>query len=218
MAAPAERPLASRVRHAIVFVAIVWGIAATFVAFELLALSGMDVALSFADGFSDIALSRAVTQSTSCTRARRGRHGRRAEGRGLRDARVGAWLLGVSLGRDAVVRQLSGANPQSLEQTADRLRVLAGRLGVPTPSLFRAIRSPTPTRSSSRSSRMTGAKRHAAWRRRFHRKRASCSSLPRCGDTQKWFARYCLESAPSSRWKSGIMRAGRRCRSRCGVR
>ena len=58
---------------------------------------------------------------------------------GLRDARVGAWLLGVSLGRDAVVRQLSGANPQSLEQTAARLRVLAARLGVPTPPLFRPI-------------------------------------------------------------------------------
>jgi hypothetical protein len=138
MTAVTARPTASRVRHAIAFVAIVWGIAATFVAFEILALSGMDVALSFADRFGDVALSRAVTQSTSCT-ARGVDDTGGTQSAGLRDARVGAWLLGVSLGRDAVVRQLSGANPQSLEQTADRLRVLAGRLGVPTPSVFRPL-------------------------------------------------------------------------------
>ena len=65
MAAPGPRPLATRVRHVIAFVAIVWGVAGTFVAFEILALSGMDVASSFPDLFGDIALSRAVTQSTS---------------------------------------------------------------------------------------------------------------------------------------------------------
>ena len=139
MTAATARPLASRVRRAIVFVAIVWGVAATFVAFEILALSGMDVALSFADRFGNVALSPAVTQSASCTARGDGTGGPRPPATGLRDARVGAWLLGVSLGRDAVVRQFAGANPQSLEQTADRLRVLAGRLGVPTPTLFRPI-------------------------------------------------------------------------------
>ena len=139
MTAATPRPLASRVRRAIVFVAIVWGVAATFVAFEILALSGMDVALSFADRFGNVALSPTVTQSTSCTARGDGTGGPRPPATGLRDARVGAWLLGVSLGRDAVVRQFAGANPQSLEQTADRLRVLAGRLGVPTPILFRPI-------------------------------------------------------------------------------
>ena len=139
MTAATARPLASRVRRAIVFVTIVWGIAATFVAFEILALSGMDVALSFADRFGNVALSRAVTQSTSCTSRGDGTDAPRPPATGLRDARVGAWLLGVSLGRDAVVRQFAGANPQSLSQTADRLRVLAGRLGVPTPTLFRPI-------------------------------------------------------------------------------
>lgn len=138
MAGPAARPLALRVRHAIAFFAIVWGVAATFVAFEILALSGMDVALSFPDLFGEIALSRAVTQSTSCTaRVVNGTGGPRPPTARLRDDRVGAWLLGVSLGRDAVFRQLAGANPQSLEQTAAGLRVLAGRLGVPAPSVFR---------------------------------------------------------------------------------
>ena len=130
----------SRVRHAIAFVAIVWGVAATFVAFEILALGGMDVASSFPDLFGDIALSRAVTQSASCTaRAVNGTGAPRSPTAGLRDARVGAWLLGVTLGRDAVFRQFAKATPQSLEQTAAGLRVLAGDLGVPAPSVFRPI-------------------------------------------------------------------------------
>ena len=134
MAAPPARSLASRVRHAIAFVAIVWGVAATFLAFDILALSGMGVAMSFPNLVGDIALSRAVTQSTSCT-APAGS----ATGQALRDARVGAWLLGVSLGRDAVFRQFAGANPQTLEQTAAGMRDLAGRLGVPAPSVFRPV-------------------------------------------------------------------------------
>ena len=138
MAAPAARPLASRLRHAIVFVAIVWGVAATFVAFEILALGGMDVASSFPDLFGEIALSRAVTQSTSCTGpAVNGAGAPRPPTAALRDARVSAWLLGVSLGRDAVFRQYARTNPQSLEQTAASLRALAGDLGVPAPAAFR---------------------------------------------------------------------------------
>jgi len=138
MGPPAARPLASRVRHAIVFVAIVWGVAATFVAFEMVALGGMDVASAFPDLFGDVGLSRAVTQSTSCTaRAGNGTSEPRSPTQALRDARVSAWLLGVSLGRDAVFRQYARANPQSLEQTAAGLRTLAGDLGVPAPSVFR---------------------------------------------------------------------------------
>ena len=137
MAAPAARSLVSRVRHVIAFIAIVWGVAATFVAFEIIALGGMDVASSFPDLIGDIALSRAVTQSTSCTAPAVSGTGEPRPAAALRDARVGAWRLGVSLGRDAVFRQLAGANPQSLEQTAAGLRVLAGDLGVPAPSVFR---------------------------------------------------------------------------------
>src|SRR5258705_13379805 len=118
MAAPAAGPLALRVRHAITFVAIVWGVAATFVAFEILALSGMDVALSFPDRFGEITLSRAATQSTSCTaRAVNAPGGPRPPTAGQRNDRVGAWLLGVRLGRDSVFRQLALANPPSPEQT-----------------------------------------------------------------------------------------------------
>jgi hypothetical protein len=138
MAARAARRLGSRLRHAIAFVAIVWGIAATFVAFEIIALRGMDVALSFPDLVGGIGLSRAVTQSTSCTvRGANGTGEPRPPAAELRDARVGAWLLGVGLGRDAVFRQREGVNAQLLEQSAGAVRQLAGQLRVPAPSVFR---------------------------------------------------------------------------------
>jgi hypothetical protein len=129
--------LASRVRQAITFVAIVWGVAATFVAFEIIALGGMDVASSFPALFGEITLSRAVTQSTSCAApAISGTEQPRPPAAALRAARLGAWRLGVSVGRDAVYRQLAGANPLSLEQMAAGRRVLAAGLGVPAPSVF----------------------------------------------------------------------------------
>ena len=139
MALPAARPFVSRIRHAIAFVAIVWGVAATFVVFEIIALRGMDVASSFPDLFGEIALSPAVTQSTSCTApAVNGTGEPRSPTAALRDARVNAWLLGVTLGRDAVFRQYARANQQqSLEQTVAGLRTLAGELAVPAPSVFR---------------------------------------------------------------------------------
>jgi hypothetical protein len=109
------------------------------VAFEIFALGSMDVALSFPDLLGDIALSQTVTQSPSCTpRAVSDTGGPRPSTAELRDARVGAWILGVS---DAVFRQLAGANPESLEQTAAGLPVLAGGLGVPAPSVFRPVQS-----------------------------------------------------------------------------
>ncbi len=52
------------------------------------------------------------------------------------DARAAAWLLGVSLGRDAVIRQLAGASPQTLDQLLAGRGILASRLGVPAPSAF----------------------------------------------------------------------------------
>ncbi len=139
MADPAARSLASRVRHAIAFVAVVWGVAATFVAFEFIALGGVDVVASFPALFGDLALSRVVTASTSCTVAPvSGTSEPRPPAAGLPDVRVGAWQLGVSLGRDAVFRQLAGSNPALLEQTVEGLRALAAELSVPAPSVFRA--------------------------------------------------------------------------------
>src|SRR5947209_7485771 len=137
MAAPPARHAASRIRNAIAFVAIVWGVAATFVAFEVASLSGMNLALSYPALFGNLALSRTVTQSSACTVRADEQLKVRPPAAALRDARVGAWLLGVTLGRDAVVRQFAASNPQSLERTAAGLSGLADRLGVPRPVVFR---------------------------------------------------------------------------------
>ena len=56
---------------------------------------------------------------------------------GARDAEVGAWLLGLSLGREALLRQYAGANVQVLDQLAAERSPLAERLGVPAPAVFR---------------------------------------------------------------------------------
>ena len=101
MAAPAARPFASRLRNVVAFVAIVWGVATTFVAFEMVALGGIDLVLSYPAFFGDIALSRTVTQSTSCEVGPDDTPERRAPALDAGEARVGAWLLGLSLGRDA---------------------------------------------------------------------------------------------------------------------
>ena len=119
------------------FVAIVWGVAATFVAFDLVSLSGVDLVLSYPAVFGNLALSQTVTQSTSCTLVPGETPEARSAPPSPTDARVGAWFLGVGLGRDAVLRQFAGANPQTLGELAGALSSLAGRLGVPAPAVFR---------------------------------------------------------------------------------
>ena len=138
MTQPPARSLASRLRKAIAFVAIVWGVAATYVAIEVVSLSGMDLALSYPAVFGDIALSRAVTESTSCAvpQGRAGEPPPRAVA--LRDARVGAWLLGLNLGRDAVFRQYVDPASEPFVELVSAREALAARLGVPAPPAFEA--------------------------------------------------------------------------------
>jgi hypothetical protein len=119
----------------IVFVAIAWSVAATFVAFEVVSLSAVDLALSHPAVFGDLLLSRTVTASTSCTVAS-GSDGSRASSVGEADARVGPWLLGLSLGRDAVFRQYAPSNRQVPEELAKGRDELAARLSVPSPEAF----------------------------------------------------------------------------------
>jgi hypothetical protein len=135
MTAPPARRFATRVKHAIAFVLIVWGIAATFVAFEIVALSGTDILVSYPDLFGNIALSRSVTQSVSCS-VRPGEAPARRPAGGPNDSSVAAWLLGVNLGRDAVIRQFAGASPETLQQLLGGRNILASRLGVPSPAVF----------------------------------------------------------------------------------
>lgn len=137
MAAGPARSLASRVRKAIAFVAIVWGVATTFVAFEIVSLRGMDLALSYPSVFGDIALSPVVTQSTSCVVAPGNTSDQPPSTAGMSNGRAGAWLLGLNLGRDAVFRQYAESASPFLAELEAGSRAMAERLGVPPPAVFR---------------------------------------------------------------------------------
>ncbi len=136
MALRTVRPFASRVRHVIAFVAIVWGVAATFVAFEVASLSAVDLALSYPALFGDLMLSRTVTESTSCAAPSRRERPQTSTMISEADARVGPWLLGLSLGRDAMFRQYAPSNRQVPEQLGKERDELAARLSVSSPEPF----------------------------------------------------------------------------------
>jgi len=138
MAVPAARPFASPLRNLVAFVVIVWGVATTFVAFDFVSLSAVDLALSYPALFGNITLSRTVTLSTSCEVRPGDTPEPRAPTVNARETPVGAWVLGVSLGRDAVLRQYGGASVQVLDQLGTDRSALADRLGVPAPPVFRA--------------------------------------------------------------------------------
>ena len=136
MTADSARPLTSRLKRLLAFVAIVWGVATTFVAFEVVSLRGMDLVFSYPEVFGDIALSQAVTQSTSCVVPAGAEGGQTSATLSASDGRTGAWLLGLGLGRDAVARQYAEPNSPLLAELAAGSKELAGRLAVPPPSVF----------------------------------------------------------------------------------
>ena len=135
MALRTARPFASRIRHVIAFIAIVWGVAATFVAFEVIQLRAADFVLSYPSLFGDLILSPTVTESTSCVVPAGSERPQRSP-ISEADARVGPWLLGLSLGRDAVFRQHAPNNRQTLGQLEQGRDELAARLSVPSPEPF----------------------------------------------------------------------------------
>ena len=134
MPATPARSFASRLRNVVAFVLIVWGVATTFVAFEVLSLRGTDLVSSYPTVFGDIALSRVVTQSTTCVVS--DTSGVPPTQAGVNGGRANAWLLDLILGRDAVVRQVAASSPL-LTQLAAASGDLARGLGVPEPATFR---------------------------------------------------------------------------------
>ena len=219
MAAPAARSLASRVRHAIAFVAIVWGVAATFVAFDILALGGFNLASSFPNLFGEIALSPAVTQSTSCTARTAGTARAAPAGDGTSRCPRGRVGARRQAGSRRGLPPATRANPQSLEQTVADLGVLAGRLGVPAPPFsvmsriananteFVAFVESDANETAPRLARgLFAADVRAVQARRVLGLLGSGSPLT------AWRARRLRRRNPVSRAR------GRRCRSRSGVR
>lgn len=133
------RPLASRVRHLIAFIAIVWGVAATFVAFEVLFVSMGDIASSYPGLVGDLALSPTVTESTSCAPPTGSERPQPSTTISEADALAGAWELGVNFGRDALFRQMAGANRQVVDELAKGRDGLAARLSVAPPEPFTPV-------------------------------------------------------------------------------
>lgn len=125
-----------RARRALAFVAIVWAVGGSYVAFEA-GTAGLTVLMrSHPEAFGDLLLSRSTTRSTTCVVATGERASGAAHGASAAEARAASWLLGISLGRDAVVRQLEGADRQVLEASVGHISGLAQALGVPTPVVF----------------------------------------------------------------------------------
>jgi hypothetical protein len=128
----------TRLTHAGLFVAIVWAVAGSFVAFELVSLRGMDFALAHPAIFRNLLLSRATQASTACDpgSAAAGGTNRRAAARA--DVRAGSWTLGMRVGRDAQARMATTVTPDVLGASAQGIRQLAGALGVAEPRRFLA--------------------------------------------------------------------------------
>jgi hypothetical protein len=134
MERPRPRSLSTRLKHAALFVAIVWALAASFVAFDLLSLSATDAILGNPEMFGSLALSRATQQSTAC-KVSPGEATGRAGPLAAPEAKADAWMLGVHFGSDT---QSAGSsrgrtNAQSLGTEVERL---ADRLSVPAPNPF----------------------------------------------------------------------------------
>jgi hypothetical protein len=135
MAVRSVRPSVSRARQVFAFIAITWGVAATFVAVEVVLLSGFDLARHYPELFGDRMLSPTVSESTSCTVVA-GSQRPQPPTISEVDARIGPWLLGLSLGRDAVFRQHAPANREVPAQLAAGRDELAARLAVHSPEHF----------------------------------------------------------------------------------
>ena len=135
MERPRPRSVATRLKNAALFVAIVWALAASFVAFELLSLSVTDAIVANPEQAGDLALSRATQQSIACKVGPDESAGQ-AGPLDAPAARADAWMLGVHFGSDTQSGKPSGDRTTS--QFVSEVERLAQRLAVPAPRPFTA--------------------------------------------------------------------------------
>jgi hypothetical protein len=140
----------SGIKRVAIFVAIVWGVAASFIIFELLSLAGFTLLLG-TNTARNLAVSDTVRESTTCSSARDD-----ATDRTRRDAQAAtyAWLLGVTTGthsrtwRPAPESSAADETPQQRRfnaflaersaQAARNMEQFATALQVPRPGNFSA--------------------------------------------------------------------------------
>lgn len=132
MERPRPRSLVTRLKRAALFVAIVWALAASFVAFEQLPLSFV---AANPEQFGDLLLSQATQQSTVC-KVDPGEAAGQAGSLTAAEARADAWMLGVYFGSDTQSRKASRDRTQA--ESDSEVERLAERLAVPAPGPFAA--------------------------------------------------------------------------------
>ncbi len=123
----------SRPGRVLLFVAIVWLVAGSFVAIDIATLGGMDLLLSKPELAGDLALSNAARDSKTCT-VEAGASG--AGSHTPAEVRVTAWLMGLNIGRDGIARQSASVDRSTLAEVMKDVETLASTLGVPPPQPF----------------------------------------------------------------------------------
>ena len=121
-----------QLKRAAAFVAIVWGVAASYLAFEVAALRAMNLALAYPELFGRLVLSDTVSESTSCRTVL-------AEGGGGQEtaaARAHAFILGLAVGRQGAFAQRARSNAQAIDPFTVHVQEVANTVGVPSPGSF----------------------------------------------------------------------------------
>jgi hypothetical protein len=126
-------------KRAAAFVAIVWALAGSFVAFEIASVEGVDRAREYPGVVGDVMVSRAVARSTNCNTDPG--ETRPAGNTGLTDHQAGggAWSLGLRVGWEAQARHASTVQPAALKELRETIDKFAALLGTPAPSPFQPV-------------------------------------------------------------------------------
>jgi hypothetical protein len=137
--------LSSRIKRVAVFVALVWTVAASFIAFDRGALAGFGMLLNTSGGRA-LALSSTVRNSKTCTPE----EGAPGDGTSqISDVAATAWVLGLMVGTHAFTSRWESSTASSEAQqhwralanersarTARNIEKLAAQLQVPQPRRF----------------------------------------------------------------------------------
>jgi len=126
----------TRVGRALMFVGIVWSVATSFVAFELVFLRGTDLLMSRPALSGSLVLSAATRSSQTCVVPADHAAGTGETPMDPAQARLGAWLLGRKIGRDAIARQYASVDRNLLAQSFHETQQFAALLGTPAPGVF----------------------------------------------------------------------------------
>ena len=133
------RSVLTTAKRAAAFVAIVWALAASFVAFEIAAVEGVNLARAYPGVFGNLTLSRAVTRSTNCIVAPGEVPPQRPAGVTEPQAGGGAWSMGLRVGWEAQALQSSTVRPDTLQELRETIGKFATLLTVPAPRSFMPV-------------------------------------------------------------------------------